>query len=527
MSAGIEDILAMLAGGGDSAVELQDNARQLALARALKNERADPVMRSGRATLPNISGIIGGGMDRRQATADESRLVSDRRRMQQADTDRSAEGVRQSILSLSGATGQIDAFGDQPAQPLATSSPEAASVFRLLQGATAGTTAAEGGDTLRDYALALARQKAASAGGNRASVSDMQRLMNDYLIAYPDAKMDEAHAYAIANMAQYQPKEIGGAMYAPPSRRHTPSGGDAPGSLPSVGAPVPPVAGLPAAAAGQPAMPPQMQAPPAGATPAMPPQMQPPASLARTPGGLPGAAGRTPQAPMGGRGPQLSTLPEEAAAKSTLAGAQAAGTTVGNAEGAIIASEPEVRQQLAVTDGSAEAMLRRAQALLTSPDIEKTLGVPSYLPTWRGGSAADIEAGLDTFGASVGLNRLQELKAVGTSLGQVTQAEHELLRQSVLNVALSQSPDQFKKNLLIYMEDIRRVQARLRQSYNDKFVTPKTAPRSVVPGAQTFAPNATGEGPLIAPASEMIAPTKKKRVLRVPPGETVAVWVDE
>jgi predicted NBD/HSP70 family sugar kinase len=62
-------------------------------------------------------------------------------------------------------------------------------------------------------------------------------------------------------------------------------------------------------------------------------------------------------------------------------------------------------------------------------------------------TASDVNLLLDTIRTHVGLDELQSLKASGSTLGQVTEAEHRLLQAALGNLNQRQSKEQFLRSL--------------------------------------------------------------------------------
>lgn len=81
-----------------------------------------------------------------------------------------------------------------------------------------------------------------------------------------------------------------------------------------------------------------------------------------------------------------------------------------------------------------------------------------------GTSAADVEALLNTIGANTAFDRLQAMRdasPTGGALGQVSEIELRLLRDSTASIAQSQSDEQFQANMLKIEEAYQRVLDRL------------------------------------------------------------------
>lgn len=115
-----------------------------------------------------------------------------------------------------------------------------------------------------------------------------------------------------------------------------------------------------------------------------------------------------------------------------------------------------------VTDANA-ARDRQASATIVLQDIDRALQLAetATLPTsGMGGSlvaaipgtaASDISALLDTIGANIGfdaLNAMRRASPTGGALGNVTERELALLQATAGSMRQSQSPEQFRRNLM-------------------------------------------------------------------------------
>ena len=82
-----------------------------------------------------------------------------------------------------------------------------------------------------------------------------------------------------------------------------------------------------------------------------------------------------------------------------------------------------------------------------------------------GSTAANLQATLSTVQANATLDKLMEIKAAGATLGQITEEELKLLRNSVSALEQSQSPAQLRSNLQAYKTQLERTVAAMEGDY--------------------------------------------------------------
>jgi hypothetical protein len=178
--------------------------------------------------------------------------------------------------------------------------------------------------------------------------------------------------------------------------------------------------------------------------------------------------GRTPFAPQaqtnitvgGGGGPQFGAIPQGFMLKSDKDGSFWMEPVSGGpaAREAATAEEKEAAQQahkeamVGLVTGTIDRVIGKANNF--------TVGYGSLLAPIPGTPAADLAAELDTIHSNVGLEQLQAMRAnspTGGALGSVTESEHRLLQSILGATAQSQSPEQFKENMLRVKEQVLRI----------------------------------------------------------------------
>ena len=110
----------------------------------------------------------------------------------------------------------------------------------------------------------------------------------------------------------------------------------------------------------------------------------------------------------------------------------------------------------------------RALQLVTTSRFPTTGVAGDFLKTFYQ-PGRDLASLIETIGANVGLDELQSLKASGTTLGQVTEAEHRLLQSVMGNLKQSQSQDQFTQNLQRLKTTLADVKQRRQQAAQRQF----------------------------------------------------------
>ena len=123
-----------------------------------------------------------------------------------------------------------------------------------------------------------------------------------------------------------------------------------------------------------------------------------------------------------------------------------------------------------------------------------TTGMMSkLLSNWAAGTPQyNLAKTLQSIRSSIGLDRLQELKKAGGSLGSVTEAEHQLLQSDLVNLDASQSPEQLKRNLEIIREHAINAWKRIAEVYRKEYKI-STPPNPVTQPPPT-PPPATSSG---------------------------------
>lgn len=104
-----------------------------------------------------------------------------------------------------------------------------------------------------------------------------------------------------------------------------------------------------------------------------------------------------------------------------------------------------------------------------------------------GGAPANLASTLNTVKANIGLDELLKLKAAGGTLGQVTQAEHELLQGLIADLEQTQDPAQLRKKLAYIKTQAQNSWQRVKAVY-DETVAARSQPGGAAPDPQSQAP---------------------------------------
>jgi len=172
----------------------------------------------------------------------------------------------------------------------------------------------------------------------------------------------------------------------------------------------------------------------------------------------------------------LSTLGAEVEAASQVAGGQQAAkeqaTTEAVPERARVEAEIQDYQQAPIRLRAAQDIVQQVTQL--DPVFNRvmananvwTVGFASTVKP-PGSPAANMEADLNTLGANAAFDRLRQMKnssPTGGALGQVSERELALLQSAVAAIAQSQSPSQFRTNVLRLKDNYKRIDALARQA---------------------------------------------------------------
>lgn len=165
--------------------------------------------------------------------------------------------------------------------------------------------------------------------------------------------------------------------------------------------------------------------------------------------------------------------------------AEAQGTAVGRFEGEVITDDMQLSQTK--SDQIGRMVISRRQGLdrvssVIDDAISQTdwdsAGTIQGLKRIDGSTAANLSATLSTVQANATLDKLMEIKAAGATLGQITEKELALLRDSVSALEQSQSPQQLRANLEAYKAQLNRTVAAIETDYQNDIDRGRVRPRT-------------------------------------------------
>jgi hypothetical protein len=169
-----------------------------------------------------------------------------------------------------------------------------------------------------------------------------------------------------------------------------------------------------------------------------------------------------------------TTLPEEAAAAATLASAEASGKTTGTGDAQRALDRPSAQARLDAASQKIDLFIKKAGDIVADPSLSRATGLMAYIPSVYGGGAKNAENAIEALKGQLGFNELQDMRAnspTGGALGNVTERELSFLQNSLLSLERSQSPDQYRANLLDLIEYANGMRARLRRAFEQTYAS--------------------------------------------------------
>lgn len=165
--------------------------------------------------------------------------------------------------------------------------------------------------------------------------------------------------------------------------------------------------------------------------------------------------------------------------------AEAEGTAVGRFQGEVITDDMQLSQTQSNEVGrlirSRRQGLERVGTVIDDAIAQTdwdSAGTIQGLKRVDGSTAANLSATLSTVQANATLDKLMEIKAAGATLGQITEKELELLRNSVSALEQSQSPAQLRHNLQAYKDQLQRTVASMEADYQADIERGRVRPMS-------------------------------------------------
>lgn len=198
--------------------------------------------------------------------------------------------------------------------------------------------------------------------------------------------------------------------------------------------------------------------------------------------GQPGGGGAIPSGVVLGTPPEA----EQAAAKITAKG---------RAERELERPQATMALQNSVTN--LQRLADEAQAIQSDPSLKQITGVRGKFPNMPGGSAANVQARLETLKSQIGFAVLQAMRdasKTGGALGQVSERELAYLQNNLAALDTSQGPEAFKRNLQQIVDYANGAIGRLKAAHSDTYSAESAPARPVSPGRSGGASGSWGEG---------------------------------
>jgi hypothetical protein len=173
-----------------------------------------------------------------------------------------------------------------------------------------------------------------------------------------------------------------------------------------------------------------------------------------------------------------TTLPDEAAARDALARAEASGKTTGTGEAQRALDRPGAQARLDAASQKIDLFIKKAGDIVADPSLSRATGLMAYIPSVFGGGAKNTENAIEALKGQLGFNELQDMRAnspTGGALGNVTERELSFLQNSLLSLERSQSPDQYRANLLDLIEYANGMRSRLRRAFEQTYANQDTS----------------------------------------------------
>lgn len=162
---------------------------------------------------------------------------------------------------------------------------------------------------------------------------------------------------------------------------------------------------------------------------------------------------------------QLGSLEGEVAGAGAIAEGSAMGTAFGkgNAEWQLLGPQRQSQTEALVRE--MEAFVDKAKRIKNNPSLWRSTGFMTYLPSLRGSEGANLDADIESLRAATGLTGLTALKQSGVTLGQVTQAEHDLLQNEIASLSQIQDDETFMRQVQRIIDRTERLMSTARGEF--------------------------------------------------------------
>lgn len=133
---------------------------------------------------------------------------------------------------------------------------------------------------------------------------------------------------------------------------------------------------------------------------------------------------------------------------------------------------PKVRAAMLSAGAKQQRMENVAARIMPNVGIWTAGFLGSQLAEKPGTPAHDLKQNLSTLQALAGFKELQEMRdnsPTGGALGQVTENELKLLQKTYANIENSQSPEQLRENIRIFIRETQNALERVRAAYEQEY----------------------------------------------------------
>lgn len=132
----------------------------------------------------------------------------------------------------------------------------------------------------------------------------------------------------------------------------------------------------------------------------------------------------------------------------------------------------EALQAVENSSSNLDRLASEARSIMSDPALRRIVGPMGMLPNWPGGSAADVQARLETLKSQAGFAVLQAMRdasKTGGALGNVSNFEVQALQNNLAALDTSQSPESFMRSLQQIIDYTEGVKMRMNEAYQRQF----------------------------------------------------------
>jgi len=184
----------------------------------------------------------------------------------------------------------------------------------------------------------------------------------------------------------------------------------------------------------------------------------------------------------GARGGPLTTTQGVTDALANREKEKSAAKVFGEADAKAEQGAPAAYAKLQAVMINSDEIAKRAAELRDDPSLWRTTGLASYIPSFHGGKAADLEAKIESFKAALFINNIINAKGQGATFGPLSDNEGNNLKYQLASLEKVQSPEAFAEQATRVIEAMARYQKAAKQEFDATYggysITPRGAARS-------------------------------------------------